>query len=329
MSFNKLMLISTTLILMVGCKRATSDDTKATLHLALPAAFQVSQKNWGISEPADFSGYNCYGVFVEAPEDPKNTCKNTAGVTVASPTEWFGGFWAGGGSSNIVDIPVTTGAGQKRKISVVGLKTIDQATCEKLHDAVADSSMSPPAILGSSTIDLNPGETKDLRIDVSYNSRIVMDDCTGPDFNHNDDGSPTTTTTTSTTTTTLLTNAVLSSSSPSLANLTAIPYDDQTTHTVTYTITNTGTETATAMSVSVSGNPNYTINGNTCASTLGINGTCTFNLNFIAPPPGSYPFTITVGFTDSTGSHSYPIANTGSSVMAVQPLYGGRDRWND
>lgn len=191
---------------VLGCDRLKVDE-QAKIQINLPQAQSVlSAKSVaafsGRPVPTGFTGnmpINCYLIAAGGPEADlqKNLCgrKDSAGKISGSSSfaprkigPWIGAAPAGTALS--IDVP----SGKDRVIYVVGFHALTAADCRDFRTyGFPDNEMSNPYLVGEKGgLELKPGETKDLPIEVSFNSANEFDSCQGPDFpedSHNGGGS--------------------------------------------------------------------------------------------------------------------------------------------
>jgi alpha-tubulin suppressor-like RCC1 family protein len=157
-------------LFMAACVRPGGEP--ATVRFKLPqtglskhdlplqkSSNSLAETSWGQGDPTTFSEIDCYAVMVSGPDLADGICAN------ASDTEIFKvGFIAGlypAGSEISVSVP----SGDQRKIRLIGLKASSSLACNvSVKDKLPLENLSAPFELGSSTLDLIPGEVKSLEI---------------------------------------------------------------------------------------------------------------------------------------------------------------------
>ncbi|NUN05108.1 MAG: hypothetical protein HUU57_05040 [Bdellovibrio sp.] len=178
----------------LGCDRLKLDE-QTKIQIQLPQAQSVmSHKGMvttfgGRPVPSGVTGstpINCYLIAAGGPEEAlqRNICKrdDTASVSTFAPRKV--GLWTGAapaGSSLSFDVP----SGKDRVIYVVGFHAVSAAACRdfKAHGFPNDSELSHPYLMGEKGgLELKPGETKDLPLEVTFNENNRFDNCKGPDF---------------------------------------------------------------------------------------------------------------------------------------------------
>lgn len=119
------------------------------------------------------SEINCYLVFLRKPVDNNFLCKNSSGDPVFS-ADFAAGMYPSG-AQVVVDAP----AGPGQTLYLVGLSSIDSSQCEvPFGPNMSKSSYSAPFVLGSQSIDLQPG-INEVDIVVSLSSQGRFDTCDG------------------------------------------------------------------------------------------------------------------------------------------------------
>lgn len=178
------------IVLVAGCDRLKIDEP-AKIQIQLPAAGTHSKvaassvngvrpvPNGMDASPSVTTPINCYivGVGGDEPEMSRNTCVRDDGTAKFTLGQWSGGIPAGG----TISLDVTSG--KNRKFYVIGLHAVGNNCADFKAGFPEDDVLSKPYIVGKlEGVTLNPGETKDLPIQVAFDSNSWFDDCVGPDF---------------------------------------------------------------------------------------------------------------------------------------------------
>lgn len=195
-------LLMFSMVSVLGCDRLKVDE-QTKIQIQLPQAQSVmASKNsvttfGGRPVPSGFTGstpINCYLVAAGGPEESmqRNICgrKDSAGVAGTFVQRKIGP-WVGAapaGTAIGIDVP----SGKDRVIYVVGFHAISEAACRdfRANGFPLDSEISYPYLMAEKGgLELKPGETKDLPLEVSFKEENRFDGCDGPDFpNHDGDG---------------------------------------------------------------------------------------------------------------------------------------------
>jgi len=192
-----LLLIS--MVSVLGCDRLKVDE-QTKIQIQLPQAQNVMMSKNSLTTlagrpvPSGFTGatpINCYLIAAGGPEESmqRNTCgrKDSAG-SVGAFTQRKIGPWVGAapaGSAIGIDVP----SGKDRVIYVVGFHATSAAACRdfRTNGFPLDSELSDPYLMAEKgALELKPGETKDLPLEVSFKEENRFDGCDGPDFPDHD-----------------------------------------------------------------------------------------------------------------------------------------------
>lgn len=127
---------------------------------------------WGQSVPTVAGNLNCFAVIVEAPDIPSGgqSCFYAGGERVLSPS-LSDGFRTAGQELNLL-VPVGTG----RTFKVIGAQST--GACPNFNNIsnAQKAILSPPLIIGETTVDLSPGENT-LAINASLNNASSIFHC--------------------------------------------------------------------------------------------------------------------------------------------------------
>lgn len=196
-------LLIVALFSVVGCDRLKLDEqTKIQIQLpgsasSLSSKVESSSTQAGVNPvPSGMTGdfpINCYLIAASGPEPElrRNICRRKDGTSAFAPR--YIGPWVGAapaGTAIGIDVP----SGKDRVIFVVGFHATSTAACRdfKTNGFPGDTEISDPYLVGEAgNLELKPGETKDLPLNVSFNPDNRFDGCDGPDFpddNHSGPG---------------------------------------------------------------------------------------------------------------------------------------------
>lgn len=194
-------LLIVALFAVVGCDRLKLDEqTKIQIQLpgsASSLSSKVETSFVGLSPiPSGMTGdlpINCYLIAASGPEPElrRNICQRKDGTNVFAPRHvgpWVGA--APAGTAIAIDVP----SGKDRVIFVVGFHATSVTACRdfKANGFPGHAEISDPYLVGEAgNLELKPGETKDLPLNVSFNPENRFDGCDGPDFpDHSGPGMP-------------------------------------------------------------------------------------------------------------------------------------------
>ena len=166
----------------------SKDDKKAPDKATVRISFEdrskaLTQKSaFGQSDPTTMSGFNCFGVMVNYPEDSNpNFCTNDAQNSIFFPHEMAGMASISGG---VLETQVKTG--ESRNFAVLGFYYADLASagsCPSMFSITNfEDSLSSPFVLGTAVQNISATDSV-VNINVTFNAQTQkVGDCQGPLF---------------------------------------------------------------------------------------------------------------------------------------------------
>jgi len=154
-------------------KNATKFESDDSSGIYQSVSATMPFPTWGLDDPTSLAEIDCFAVFVTGPELPlsSNKCASRDGSVDFPVGLWVGGFQPG------ASIELAVPAGSGRKVSIVGMKSATATACHDFKSLPLDFlKHSRPMVLGSSVLDLAPGEAS-VAISISMNNAKSFDGC--------------------------------------------------------------------------------------------------------------------------------------------------------
>jgi alpha-tubulin suppressor-like RCC1 family protein len=163
--------------IMTSCTRKQESTSQISIKLPpLSSKFStqsaVGPASWGVPDPSTNNDLVCFAVVVSAADLGSKTCRNQEGIEVFRAGVSSALFKAGDRLS--IEVP----SGKQRTVRIVGFAATDFEACAQASiDKILDRSLlSSPHIVGSATVDLEPGVIE-MTIPVSVTSALKFNEC--------------------------------------------------------------------------------------------------------------------------------------------------------
>lgn len=188
-----------TLVVFQGCTRASNSEmAKIQIQLPSESSIEVSKVSGlaisSVAEPKSLDDINCYGIFIGGPDKgmSKNTCavgkKRESYANHSGGEIVFGDWMAGVQAGQKIEIEIPSGT--DRVVHLIGMRT-DHCNDFRTNGTPSDKDSSSAFLLGTAgKLNLKPGETQEVPIQMTLNSERTIVGCRGedPPGGNSDDG---------------------------------------------------------------------------------------------------------------------------------------------
>lgn len=193
----KILFALTSLVLFTSaCDRNSGSKSKLSIQFpeivqsgkisAMTSGGSSQQDDWASVTPTGFSGaapFNCFGVYISGPEPALRSNQCFKDESSATPMKVFGKWKGGVLQGKTLELEVD--AGKDRVVGIFGFHATTASACKDFTgNAQMDrSQLSKPYFLGEvGQLEFIGGQTKEVSVNLSFDSNQYFEECKGPDF---------------------------------------------------------------------------------------------------------------------------------------------------
>lgn len=201
MDYKILFALTSFLVLLNACERNAGGKSKLSIQfpeviqsgkISAMTANGSSSDDWSSTTPTGFSGaapFNCFGVYISGPEAALRTNQCFKDKTATTPMKVFGKWKGGVLQGKTLDFEID--AGKDRVVGVFGFHAADPSACKDFTGTAEmnQSQLSKPYFLGEvGQLEFIGGQTKEVAVNLSFDSNQSFEECKGPDFQNGSGG---------------------------------------------------------------------------------------------------------------------------------------------